>query len=116
MQQRLPIGFEMRKTPLKAHCVGSLGSVTVTRTTDEWLALLKPLSIPVQRTNRLDDLEADPHLQAVGLFETYDHPHLGPYKALRPPVKFSKTPANIRRHPPRLGEHTEEVLREIGEA
>lgn len=88
-------------------------AITITRTTDEWLALLKPLAIPVQRTNRLDDLESDPHLAAVGLFQTYDHPHLGPYKALRPPVKFSKTPANIRRHPPRLGEHTDEVRFEM---
>jgi crotonobetainyl-CoA:carnitine CoA-transferase CaiB-like acyl-CoA transferase len=91
-------------------------TVTQERTTDEWLELLKPLSIPVVKTNRLDDLEHDPHLQAVGLFEIYDHPDVGPYKAIRPPVRFEKTPANIRRHPPRLGQHTEEVLAEIGES
>ncbi|WP_411288526.1 CaiB/BaiF CoA transferase family protein [Phenylobacterium sp.] len=88
-------------------------TVTGTKTTQEWLDLLKPLSIPVVKTNRLDDLETDPHLAAVGLFEQYDHPHAGAYKQLRPPVRFSKSPANIRRHPPRLGEHTEEVLAEL---
>jgi crotonobetainyl-CoA:carnitine CoA-transferase CaiB-like acyl-CoA transferase len=93
---------------------GLVEDVTVTRTTDAWLALLKPLQIPVVRMNRLDDLPADPHLVAVGLFERYEHPEAGPYNALRPPVKFSATPANIRRHPPRLGEHTEELLAEIG--
>lgn len=87
--------------------------VTATKTTAEWLTLLKGLSIPVQKTNRFEDLESDPHLEAVGLFERYDHPHLGPYKAIRPPVKFEKTPANIRRHPPRLGEQTEEVFAEV---
>lgn len=87
--------------------------VTATKTTDEWLTLFKGLSIPVQKTNRFEDLESDPHLEAVGLFERYDHPHLGPYKAIRPPVKFEKTPANIRRHPPRLGEQTEEVFAEV---
>lgn len=87
--------------------------VTATRTTEEWIALLKPLSIPVQKTNRLDDLPEDPHLQAVGFFERYDHPHAGPYNAMKPPVKFARTPANIRRHPPRLGEHTAEVLAEV---
>jgi crotonobetainyl-CoA:carnitine CoA-transferase CaiB-like acyl-CoA transferase len=87
--------------------------VTATKTTAEWLTLLKGLSIPVQKTNRFEDLERDPHLAAVGLFEPYDHPHLGPYKAIRPPVKFEKTPANIRRHPPRLGEQTEEVFAEV---
>ncbi|MDZ4317450.1 MAG: CoA transferase [Phenylobacterium sp.] len=87
--------------------------VTATKTTEEWLTLLKGLSIPVQKTNRFEDLEGDPHLKAVGLFERYDHPHLGPYKAIRPPVKFEKTPANIRRHPPRLGEQTQEVFAEV---
>ncbi|MFC3068132.1 CaiB/BaiF CoA transferase family protein [Phenylobacterium soli] len=87
-----------------------------TKTTQEWLDILKPLSIPVVKTNRLEDVEADPHIAAVGLFEPYEHPDLGTYKLIRPPVKFAKTPSNIRRHPPRLGEHTAEVLAEIGEA
>ena len=65
------------------------------------------------RTNRLDDLESDPHLKAVGFFETYDHPELGGYVQMKPPVKFAGSPANIRRHPPKLGEHTEEVLAEL---
>jgi crotonobetainyl-CoA:carnitine CoA-transferase CaiB-like acyl-CoA transferase len=82
-----------------------------TKTTREWLSILKPLSIPVAKVNRLDEVELDPHIRAVELFETYEHPDLGRYRQIRPPVRFSKTPANIRRHPPRLGEHTEEVLR-----
>lgn len=93
---------------------GLVETVTGAKTTDEWLALLKPLSIPVVRTNRLDELEADPHLAAVGFFEQYDHPDIGGYKQLKPPVKFAGSPANIRRHPPRLGEHTDEVLAEFG--
>jgi crotonobetainyl-CoA:carnitine CoA-transferase CaiB-like acyl-CoA transferase len=90
-------------------------TVTQEKTTQEWLELLKPLSIPVVKTNRLDDLESDPHLAAVGLFETYEHPDVGPYKLMRPPVRFAKTPANIRRHPPKLGQHTAEVLAEAPE-
>jgi crotonobetainyl-CoA:carnitine CoA-transferase CaiB-like acyl-CoA transferase len=74
---------------------------------------LKPLHIPVVKMNRLDDLQADPHLAAVGLFERYEHPDAGPYVSLRPPVIYSATPANIRRHPPRLGEHTDELLAEL---
>ena len=106
--------------PTRAHHIAELyalvETVTVTRTTAEWLAILKPLNIPVQTANRLDDLESDPHLSAVGLIERYEHPELGVYKQPRPAVRFSKTPSNIRRHPPRLGEHTDEVLAEIGQA
>ena len=58
---------------------------------------LPGLSIPVTRTNRLDDLPEDPHLKAVGFFEKYDHPQAGTYVAMKPPVKFTGTPSNIRR-------------------
>ena len=88
--------------------------VTATRTTAEWLALLRPLNIPVIALNRLDDLPDDPHLRAVGFFETRPHAHAGGYVAMRPPLRFSRTPADIRREPPGLGEHTEEVLAEVG--
>ncbi len=94
---------------------GLVETVTGSKTTAEWLALLKPLSIPVVRMNRLDDLQTDPHLEAVALFERYEHPELGGYLQLRPPVKFAATPSNIRRHPPRLGQHTEEILAEFGD-
>ena len=116
------LGSDPRFTDFRARAAnielvyGSVEAITRTRTTDEWLAILKPLHIPVTRMNRLDDLPNDPHLSAVGLFERYEHPEAGGYVSLRPPVKFSATPANIRRHPPRLGEHTAEVLSEIPSA
>jgi crotonobetainyl-CoA:carnitine CoA-transferase CaiB-like acyl-CoA transferase len=87
-------------------------AAAATKTTQEWLDLLRPLSVPVARMNRLEELPEDPHLQAVGLFQRYEHPHVGAYRAVRPPVKFSKTPSSIHRHAPTLGEHTDEVLAE----
>jgi len=93
---------------------GLVGEVTQTKTTQEWLDILKPLSIPVVRTSRLDDLPKDPHLTAVGFFQRFQHPAIGPYNAMKPPVKFSLTPSNIRRHPPRLGQDTEAVKAEMG--
>jgi crotonobetainyl-CoA:carnitine CoA-transferase CaiB-like acyl-CoA transferase len=92
---------------------GLLEEVTQTKTTDEWLQALKALQIPVTRTNRLPDLLEDPHLDAVGFFERYRHPEAGSYLACKPPLKFSRTPANVRRHPPRLGEHTQRIAEEI---
>jgi crotonobetainyl-CoA:carnitine CoA-transferase CaiB-like acyl-CoA transferase len=93
---------------------GLVGEAAATKTTQEWLDVLKPLSIPVVKTNRLEDLPDDPHLQAVDFFQTYEHPTMGAYLQMKPPVKFAKTPANIRRHPPELGQHTEEVFSELG--
>ncbi|MBW8813512.1 MAG: CoA transferase [Caulobacterales bacterium] len=93
---------------------GMIEQAALTKTTQEWLDILKPLSIPVVKTNTLDELPADPHLQAVGFFQGYDHPEVGAYRQMKPPVKFAKTPSNIRRHPPKLGEHTDEVLAELG--
>ena len=87
--------------------------VTRTRTTAEWLELLKPLNIPVVKMNRFDDLPGDPHLSAVDFFQRRVHPDAGPYISVRPPVSYSASPANVRRHPPRLGQHTAEVLAEI---
>lgn len=93
---------------------GLVGEVTQTKTTDEWLALLKPLSIPVVKTARLEDLLTDPHLSAVAFFEPHDHPDAGPYLAMKPPVRFTGSPSNIRRHAPRLGENAAEVRAEMG--
>lgn len=93
---------------------GMIEAAAATKTTQEWLDILKPLSIPVVKTNTLDDLDHDPHLNAVGFFQTYEHPEVGAYRQIKPPVTFSKSPSNIRRHPPMLGEHTDEILAEIG--
>jgi crotonobetainyl-CoA:carnitine CoA-transferase CaiB-like acyl-CoA transferase len=62
----------------------------------------------------LEDLPEDEHLKAVGLFATATHPTEGRYRTIRPPVSFSGHKPQIRRHAPRLGEHTAEILRELG--
>jgi crotonobetainyl-CoA:carnitine CoA-transferase CaiB-like acyl-CoA transferase len=80
------------------------------KTTDEWITALRAADIPAHAVNRLEDLYGDPHLTAVKMFSELDHPTEGRLKVARFPVKFSKTPASIRRLAPNLGEHTDEVL------
>ena len=84
------------------------------RTTAEWVTFCDRVSIPCMPVLSLDELAKDPHVQAVGLFDTAEHPSEGRYRTVRRPVGFSGAPFRIRRHAPRLGEHTAEVLAEAG--
>jgi len=83
-------------------------------TTDEWVMFCDRVSIPCMPVLSLEELPDDPHLQAVGLFGSAEHPSEGRYRTIRRPVSFSSGASRIRRHAPRLGEHTAEVLAEIG--
>jgi crotonobetainyl-CoA:carnitine CoA-transferase CaiB-like acyl-CoA transferase len=84
------------------------------RTTADWIATLETADIPVQRMNGLADIVADPHLAATGFFKTVQHPSEGRLKSMAVPSEWSASAPQYRRHAPRLGEHTREVLRETG--
>jgi crotonobetainyl-CoA:carnitine CoA-transferase CaiB-like acyl-CoA transferase len=84
------------------------------RTTGEWIAALEGADIPVQRMNSLKDIVEDPHLAAIGYFSSVEHPSEGRIKAMAVPSEWSESRPEYRRHAPRLGEHTREVLREAG--
>jgi crotonobetainyl-CoA:carnitine CoA-transferase CaiB-like acyl-CoA transferase len=92
----------------------TIGQVTRSRTTAEWMELLDAHNIPCMRVNRLEDLPDDPHLQQVGFFEQLEHPDEGSYTTLRHPVRFSRNQTPLRHHPPRLGADGRAVLAEIG--
>jgi crotonobetainyl-CoA:carnitine CoA-transferase CaiB-like acyl-CoA transferase len=83
-------------------------------TTKYWLQVLVEDDIPVMPMLRLDDLLTDPHLAATNAWIDLKHPSEGHLRAFRPPVRMSGTPIGITRPAPRLGEHTREVLAEVG--
>ena len=87
--------------------------VAATKTTDEWVKLLGAANIPAMRYNRMEDVLTDPHLTATEFFTIRNHPEAGPYRSMRHPVNFSKTPANVRSEPPRLGADTDEILSDL---
>jgi len=90
------------------------GKALATKTTAEWLALLAETNVPHMAVNSLDDLIDDPHLKASEFWEIHEHPTEGALRMARAPYNFAKTPTDIRRTPPRLGEHSEEILSEAG--
>jgi len=93
---------------------GAMAEIARTRTTAEWLALCEELDIPATAFSRLENLPEHPHLKAVGMFRTMEHPTEGSIRYARPPTRFARTPADIHRPVPRLGEHSAEVLSELG--
>jgi len=92
----------------------AMHEMTKQKTTDEWYKLLSEHDIPAMFVNDIDELMDDPHLQAVDMFESRPHHRETGYISTKQPIKFSETPASIRRDPPGMGEHNREILHEIG--
>ncbi|WP_373077356.1 CaiB/BaiF CoA transferase family protein [Zhongshania sp.] len=91
---------------------GLLADTFLERTTQEWLELLRKLGIPAAPLRTTDELFDNPHLNAVGFFETLDTPY-GETRFPGVPTWFSKTPGKVASPAPTLGENTQEVLDEV---
>jgi crotonobetainyl-CoA:carnitine CoA-transferase CaiB-like acyl-CoA transferase len=91
-----------------------VGKIAESRTSAEWLSAMDRHNIPGMTVNSLEGLLRDPHLVATGFWQVVEHPSEGTLRLPGIPATYSKTPAAIRRLPPRLGEHTVEILRETG--
>lgn len=88
--------------------------IAPSRTTAEWEEMLLRIDVPHTAFAKLSEVMDQPHLKAVGLFQELDHPTEGRIRQARPPARFSGSPASVQRLAPRLGEHTRDVLREVG--
>ncbi|MEZ5853337.1 MAG: CoA transferase [Hyphomicrobiaceae bacterium] len=84
------------------------------RTTDEWLAIFEELQVPAARYNTVDEVMDDPHLADVGFFTTEAHPSEGPIWRTRVANTFYGGMRSDEFSAPRLGQHTREILGEIG--
>jgi crotonobetainyl-CoA:carnitine CoA-transferase CaiB-like acyl-CoA transferase len=88
--------------------------IALDRTTAEWEELLLRIDVPHTAFTRMAEVAEQPHLKAVEMFPVMQHPTEGAIRVAKPPTRFADTPASIRRQVPRLGEHTAEILRELG--
>jgi crotonobetainyl-CoA:carnitine CoA-transferase CaiB-like acyl-CoA transferase len=91
----------------------ALAPVLQERTTAEWMALLEPLGVPCGPINRLDQVFADPQVVHRGLKVEVPHPVAGRLPLVANPIRYSRTPLRYETPPPLLGQHTDEVLREV---
>src|SRR5689334_943597 len=86
----------------------------MTRPASEWLELLTAAGVPCGPVLTRSQMIRHPHVLAMGLVVETEHSRAGPLRQTRPAARFSRTPAGIRFGGPALGEHTEEVLAELG--
>jgi formyl-CoA transferase len=91
-----------------------LGDLLGTRSTAAWLDDLDAGNVPAMAVLSGEDLIADEHLEAVGFWQQLEVEQVGTIRMPGIPMQFSASPGAIRRPPPRLGEHSMEVLREYG--
>lgn len=83
-------------------------------TTEHWIEKFRAVGIWCAKVNTYEDLPNDPQIIHNGIIKEIDHPVAGKFKAIGTPIEFSETPPTIRRTPPALGEHNDEILRELG--
>jgi crotonobetainyl-CoA:carnitine CoA-transferase CaiB-like acyl-CoA transferase len=95
--------------PMIAGALESAGAET-------WIERLRQAGIPCGRINTVAQALADPHTQARAMVRTLTHPTAGDVRTLGIPFRFGDTPASIRRPPPTLSQHTDEVLADLGYA
>ena len=90
-----------------------LAEMVRTRTRDQWIAQLEEVGVPCGPINDIGEVFENPQVKAREIAFEMDHPAAGKVKLVRSPMKMSVTPAEAALPPPMLGQHTDEVLREV---
>lgn len=97
----------------RAELTRLLQAVFSGRTTREWVALLEAAGVPNGPINNVAQVFEEPQVKARGIRLKLDHPAAGALDSVASPMRFSGTPLSFERAPPLLGQHTDEVLREL---
>jgi crotonobetainyl-CoA:carnitine CoA-transferase CaiB-like acyl-CoA transferase len=97
-----------------AEVMDAVYAVASTLTTEDAIARLEAETVPCGVVESPADIVADQHAIAVGMFEDHEHPASGRVRQPRHPAQFARTPAHLAGRAPLLGEHTDEVLTELG--
>jgi len=93
---------------------GLIEAVTRTQRSDDWVEALAAAEVPCGPVHAMDQVFADPQVRHLGMAPTVLHPELGEVALVGQAIKLSRTPAELRTATAGLGEHTDEVLQELG--
>ncbi len=97
----------------RAELTRVLQDVFAKKTTKEWVALLEAAGVPNGPINNVAQVFEEPQVKARGIRLKLDHPAAGALDSVASPMRFSATPLAFERAPPLLGQHTDEILREL---
>ena len=98
----------------RAEVVPAVGALLQTRGREAWLEACAAAGIPCSPVHSLGEMAAHPHTSEAGMLLHYEHPAYGPLNAVAQPLKLDGQRLPVRIPPPRLGQHTREVLTEVG--
>ena len=90
-----------------------MNKALATRTSAEWIEALNKIGVPTGPIYKMDEVFADPQVKHLGAAAEVNHPRLGKLRILNQAVKLSRTPATLKTATPEIGQHTDEILREL---
>src|SRR5262249_26132711 len=93
--------------------IARLQEIFLTRSYEEWELLLLASGVPIGAINSVAEIVEHPQVKARGALVEMDHPRAGKVRMVGAPIRLSETPGSVRTPAPTLGEHTDQVLREV---